>query len=183
MKTGQAHAASLLQVTIGVVRPERSMVWTLCKVRLMRRRYARDRRNDSADAPSGRRHQPNSGSSRTGVDGVSWGNAVLSNEEVLSLLRRVHYRQIPWHKRSRTMTAFRTLGLVAIERVPSRINAREPEPVDIAVLTPLGQGELARQERMAAGTHWLRAARLNYDASSGTGHLTDPKTAIPNLRI
>jgi hypothetical protein len=70
--------------------------------------------------------------------------------------------QIPWHKRSRELDTLRAYGLVGIERVPPRVNARMPEALDIAILTGEGQKELGRLERMELLRGWRRSGLLAY---------------------
>ncbi|MGF6767514.1 hypothetical protein P3T24_007878 [Paraburkholderia sp. GAS33] len=87
---------------------------------------------------------------------------MLSNREILGFLRLIRYRQIPWHKRSRALDTLRAYGLVEIERVPSRVNARMPEALDIAILTEEGQKELGRLECMELLPGWRRTGLLEY---------------------
>lgn len=87
---------------------------------------------------------------------------MLSNGEILRYLQLVRYRQIPWHRRHRALDTLRTYGLVGIERVPPRVNARMPEAVDIAILTGKGQDELSRLERQALAPGWRLTGLLAY---------------------
>ncbi|APA87432.2 hypothetical protein BJG93_18175 [Paraburkholderia sprentiae WSM5005] len=93
---------------------------------------------------------------------------MLSNEESLRLLRLVYHRQIPWTKKPKKLVTLRNLGLVEIQRLPPRVHARVPEPIDIAILTEPGQEEFARLEKMASLPDWQWTGLLAYQVKPET---------------